>query len=85
MNIFNLFKRNPHRGETVISDIPPGEIHVTRNWTDDPQTDTTVIIVGGQVHPEHLEAIKAILDGRAHVARYPRKKTLSLHGIGGVL
>jgi len=74
MNIFNLFKRNPHRGETVISDIPPGEIHVTRNWTDDPQTDTTVITIGGQISSRQLVDIKAILQGRATAHRKPKRQ-----------
>lgn len=64
----SLFSKN----DTPEPLVPPGEIKVDRNWTDDPATDTTVITIGGQVHPEHLEAIRAILDGRAHPTRYPK-------------
>ncbi len=74
MNIFNLFKRNPHRGETVISDIPPGEVVVSRCWSDDPSTDTTTITIGGQITSRQLVDIKAILEGTATAHRKPGRR-----------
>ncbi len=74
MSIFSLFKRNPHRGEAVISDIPPGEVRVDRNWSDDPSTDTTTITIGGQISSRQLVDIKAILEGRATAHRKPKRQ-----------
>jgi hypothetical protein len=66
MSIFNLFKREPEH-------IYPGEIRVERNWQDCPETDTTTITIGGQVESAALNAIKLILEGKAHVTRYGNK------------
>jgi hypothetical protein len=83
MKIFDIFRKKQSEPEPRI--IYPGEIHVDRNWQDDPATDTTVITIGGQVHPEHLEAVKQILRGEAHVTRFPGGKVKTKRAIGGVL
>ena len=75
-----FFKDDP---EPVF--VPPGEIHVTRNWQDDPLTDTTVITIGGQVESAALNAIKAILKGEAHARRYGRGKGLRVKRQEGIL
>ena len=77
MTLFNLFRHivrpDPVWTSTTMPliSVPPGEIHITRNWTDDPQTDTTVIIIGGQISSRQLVDIKAILQGRATAHRKP--------------
>ena len=79
MNLFNLFKK-----PTPIT-VPPGEIHVVRNWQDNPETDTTVLTIGGQVESAALNAIKAILKGEAHARRYGRGKGLQVKRQEGML
>jgi hypothetical protein len=80
MNLFNLFKR---KREPIT--VPPGEIHVTRNWEDNPETDTTVLTIGGQVESAALNAIKAILKGEAHARRDGRGKGLQVKRQEGIL
>jgi hypothetical protein len=80
MTLFNLFRRKP---EPIT--VPPGEIHVTRNWNDDPERDTTVLTIGGQVESAALEAIRLILKGKAHVRRYGREKGLRVKRQEGIL
>jgi len=46
MTLFNLFRRK-HESITVS----PGEIHVTRNWSDDPSTDTASIPYDKPIDP----------------------------------
>lgn len=79
MNLFNLFRK-----PTPIT-VPPGEIHVARNWQDNPETDTTVLTIGGQVESAALNAIKAILKGEAHARRYGRGKGLQVKRQEGML
>jgi hypothetical protein len=93
VSIFDIFrKKEPEpappideQAYIVLPDIAPGEVYVDRKWRDDPQTDKTVLVVGGQVHPEHLEAVKQILRGEAHVTRFPGGKVKTKRAIGGVL
>lgn len=80
MNILKRFFREP---KPVV--VPPGEIHVTRNWEDNPETDTTVLTIGGQVESAALNAIKAILKGEAHARRYGRGKGLQVKRQEGIL
>ena len=74
MSIFNLFKREPHRGEAVLPDVFPGGVRVDRNWSDDPTTDTTIITIGGQITSRQLVDIKAILEGKATAHRKPKRQ-----------
>lgn len=71
MRLFDIFRKKEPEAVLVIA---PGEVRIEREWRDDPMTDTTVIAIGGQVHPEKLEAIRAILSGEAHASRYGRKR-----------
>ncbi len=80
MTLFNLFRRKP---ESIT--VSPGEIHVTRNWQDCPETDTTVLTIGGQVESAALEAIRLILKGKAHARRYGREKGLRVKRQEGIL
>lgn len=79
MNLFNLFRK-----PTPIT-VPPGEIHVTRNWNDDPERDTTVLTIGGQVESAALNAITLILKGKAHVRHYSREKGVQVRRQEGML
>ena len=81
MTLFNLFRRKQEPKPAVS----PGEIHVTRNWQDCPETDTTTITIGGQVESAALNAIKAILKGEAHARRYGRGKGLQIKRQEGIL
>jgi len=81
MTLFNLFRRKQEPKPAVS----PGEIHVTRNWQDCPETDTTVLTIGGQVESAALEAIRLILKGKAHVRRYGRDKGLQIKRQEGIL
>lgn len=94
MSIFDIFRKKepepapPQVEEPVymiLPEVAPGEIVTIRNWEDNPQTDTTVLVIGGQVHPEHLEAIKAILRGEVHVTRFPGGKVKTKRAVGGAL
>ncbi len=81
MTLFNLFRRKPEPKPAVSS----GEIHVTRNWQDCPETDTTVLTIGGQVESAALEAIRLILKGKAHARRNKREKGLRVKRQEGIL
>lgn len=85
MTIFNLFRRKPDLKPIPVVVPPPGEIHITRNWQDCPETDTTVLTIGGQVESAALNAIKAILKGEAHARRYGRGKGLRVKRQEGIL
>ena len=83
MTILNLFRRKPKPIPVVVP--PPGEIHITRNWQDCPETDTTTITIGGQVESAALEAIRLILKGKAHARRYGKDKGLQVKRQEGIL
>lgn len=86
--IFGRRKPEPPPPPTPVPAPPvvsPGEVKVERNWVDDPMVDTTVITVGGQVHPERLEAIRAILEGRAHATRYRKPHAPEMKPVGGII
>ena len=85
MTLFNLFRRKPEPKPIPVVVLPPGEIHVERNWQDCPETDTTVLTIGGQVESAALEAIRLILKGKAHARRNKREKGLQVKRQEGIL
>ena len=85
MTLFNLFRRKPEPKPIPVVVPPPGEIHIERNWQDCPETDTTVLTIGGQVESAALNAIKLILKGEAHVRHYGKGKGLKVKRQEGIL
>ncbi|OPY83269.1 MAG: hypothetical protein A4E65_00654 [Syntrophorhabdus sp. PtaU1.Bin153] len=81
--------KEPERPWRYYNLPEPGGITVQRHWTDNPKTDFTIIVIGGQVESRVVEDIKALLAGEAHITHYGRKRTkaklVGLTGIGGIL
>lgn len=89
-NPFRFFKKVEPKPEPVRPPLhsyafpTPGGIAVHRHWTDDPNTDVTIILVGGQVESTTLKALTDILSGEAFVTHYGKKrKTPRLVGLTG--